>query len=82
MRIGINSELSETQRLKRNKITDDDIVETNKILIDLDLRKDYQKKTGKILSDEEIIKMADELKAIIDTHDLFKNWSLIVVSGN
>jgi KaiC/GvpD/RAD55 family RecA-like ATPase len=82
MRVGIDSNLRWTQRLEQNKITDTSIIEVNKILIDLDLRKDYQKKTGKILSDEEIINLAKELKDIIDAHDLFKQWSFIVASGN
>lgn len=82
MRVGIDSKIEWTQKLEQNQIKDDDIVEINKILIDIDIRKDHQKKTGKILSDEEITNMTHQLKDIVNKHDLFKNRSLIVMSGN
>lgn len=77
-RVWINPELVWTEKLQNNSITDWDIKETNRIYLDLDLRKASPKE----LSDEDIRSMAMVLKQKIDEHPLFKQRSWIVFSGN
>lgn len=77
-RVWVNPELVWTEKLQNNSITDWDIKETNRIYLDLDLRKASPKE----LSDEDIRSMAMILKQKIDEHPLFKQRSWIVFSGN
>ncbi len=77
-RVGIRPELQWTDEFWKNKITNDDIKEINRIYVDLDLRKEFKGK----LSDEEIRSMAEILKERLDKHPLFKQWTHIIFSGN
>ena len=77
-RVGVRTELQWTDEFWKNKITDDDIKEINRIYVDLDLRKKFKGN----LSDEEIRSMAEILKERLDKHPLFKQWTHIVFSWN
>ena len=45
-RIGINPTLAWTEKFHDNKIGNEDIYEINRIYVDLDLRKEFEKKNG------------------------------------
>lgn len=77
-RIGIKPELAWTDEFWKNKITDANIKETNRIYVDLDLRKQSKEK----LSDDDIRSLAKILKEMLDEHPLFKQWSYIIFSWN
>ena len=76
--LAINFVAPVNNNTRRNK--DDDIKKKNYFAIDLDLREEERKKTGKIISDEKIIEIANELKDSFKWK--FAKWRYIVFSGN
>ncbi|MEA3451879.1 MAG: hypothetical protein U9Q83_08240 [Bacteroidota bacterium] len=58
---------------------DNDILYTNRIVLDLDLRKDLEAQ-GILVSDDDIKAIGRELGAEMDKDDMFKEYSFITFS--
>lgn len=65
-----------------NSVSDSNITEINRIFIDLDIRKIYKKLNKTIITDEEILEIANTILEEIKNHPLFSQRTYIIFSGN
>lgn len=82
-RVWVSSALAwEKETLEANKIVDSDIVEINRIFIDLDIRKMWKEHAAEVIGDKEILDLSQCLVALMNNHPLFSQWTYVVFSGN
>lgn len=65
--------------MKRN--WDNDIIHKNYFVVDYDLRENYKKVTGELLSDDKLHQMLEHIVTVTEGTE-FENWRYVVFSGN
>lgn len=68
-----------TDGMKRN--WDNDIIDKRYFVVDYDLRENYKKVTGELLSDEKLHQMLEHIVTVIEDTE-FEQWRYVVFSGN
>lgn len=65
-----------------SRAKDDDVIEKNYFAIDIDIRREYKEKYGKVLSQDELKAEIEKIKDMISQDHVFNQRSYIICSGN